>query len=149
MNLISDWYALDEEAHVHVLKALRFIESSIHRQKKMEQARDALVRAVLDCEMDDRPSEAVENAESVLLYEYEAALDVFSNASIIAIGLLEGIVRPDQYLYEFDEGTDEGKSMPRTLGDDSANDLKRRLAERGLRFETDDIGWLVKSEEKS
>jgi len=47
------------------------------------------------------------------------------------------------YLYEYDEDTDETRSMPRDMDDDHLDQIRSALRERGLQTETDDIGWLV------
>lgn len=53
-------------------------------------------------------------------------------------------VEAGEYVYEYDDATDECTSMPYDMGDDRAAEVRLRLARRGLSMDTDDRGWLVR-----
>lgn len=52
-------------------------------------------------------------------------------------------IEAGEYVYEYDEGTDDLTSQPRTMGDDQVAEIQRILRARGLRMDSDDRGWLV------
>lgn len=145
MDLINDWYACDEQNkqdNARIIRALRFIGESPYEEAEMIDLRARLQAALAECEHGS-PSDEQRNLERQLLAAHADALCFISSESCDAIASAVDTVEAGDYLYEYDDGTDENASMPRTMGDDVADAHRKTLRARGLDWRTDDIGWLV------
>lgn len=145
MNLITDWYAADavnEQDNAAIIAALRFIPESPYAEERMVDLRTQLHAAISECE-ESGPSDEQRSLERQLVEAHRDALDYISSESCDAIAEAVETVEAGEYLYEYDDGTHETTSMPRTMGDDVADGYRKTLRARGLDWRTDDIGWLV------
>lgn len=144
--LADGWYVEGEPRENPAIEdALNFIVSSPYDEDAMIRARDQIVEA-LEGPVEDRVS-GMEAGEKALLAAHVAGLlyirEEASAEAIDGINSRVDTVVEGDYLYEYGDDTHETKSMPITMGDDFADDLRRQLRARGLDWETDDTGWLV------
>ena len=144
--LVDGWYGKGEPRENRAVElALDFIVESPYEESAMIRARDQIIDALAG-PVEDQVS-GMEAGEKALLETYEIALlYIREEASADAIDdisrRVDTVVEGD-YLYEYGDDTHETTSMPITMGDDFADDLRQQLRARGLDWETDDTGWLV------
>ena len=146
-SLVEGWYAKGEPRENQAIEdALDFILESPYTENAMIVARNR-IEAAITGPVEDRVS-WMEAGEKALLSAHVAALlyvrEEESRSDCAWIAKRAKTVGEGEYLYEYGEGTNESTSMPLTMGDDVADELQEQLRARGLEWETDDKGWLVK-----
>lgn len=137
--LVDGWYGKGELRENRAIElALDFIVESDNVESEMIRARDQIDEA-LEGPVEARVSALISAHEAALLYiREEASADAIDGINSRVDTVVEG-----DYLYEYGDDTHETTSMPITMGDDTADDLRQQLRARGLDWETDDTGWLV------
>ena len=146
-SLVEGWYGKGEPRENPAIEdALDFILESPYTENAMIVARNR-IRAALTGPVEDRVS-WMEAGEKALLSAHVAALlyvrEEESRTDCAWIAKRAKTVGEGEYLYEYGEGTNGYTSMPLTMGDDAAKNIRQQLFARGLDWKTDDKGWLVK-----
>jgi len=154
MNILALTYELaagDRARNAAIAAALRLskIEAGSASHPELHAAIDALPSLVE--ESPDSP--ALLAAEDALIQLYAEALELErrwraenseeSCGGMAGLRALAAVIDIGEYLYDYDEDTLESTSMPSWLDDRDVAELTEILRVNGLRFDTDDAGWLV------
>lgn len=146
-SLVDGWYGKGEPRESRAIElALDFIVESPYTENAMIVARNR-IRAALTAPVEDRVSWMEAGEKALLSAHVDALLYIRqeeSRSDCEWIAKRAKTVEEGEYLYEYGEGTNESTSMPLTMGDDVADELREQLRARGFDWETDDTGWLVK-----